>query len=73
MDVKQLLWEGPTPVIPPNTGRHVQFAWGLEDWREFQLSVSAAYPNVFFYEGLKNSEESGDKSLKSQIHPVVAC
>ena len=60
MDVKRLLWEGPTPVTPPNTGRHVQFAWGLEDWREFQLSVSAAYPNVFFYEGLKNSEESGE-------------
>jgi hypothetical protein len=60
VDVKQLLWEGPTPVTPPNTGRSVSFAWCPEDWRKFELSVRTAYPNVFFYEGLKNSEESGE-------------
>ncbi len=60
MDVKQLLWEGPTPVTLPNMGRHVTFAWCPEDWRRFELSVRAAYPNVLFYERLKNSEESGE-------------
>jgi len=60
MDVKPLLWEGPNPVTPPNMGRSVSFAWCLEDWRKFELSVRAAYPNVFFYEELKNSEESGE-------------
>jgi hypothetical protein len=47
MDVKPLLWEGPNPVTPPNMGRSVSFAWCLEDWRKFELSVRAAYPNVF--------------------------
>ncbi len=60
MDVKQLLWEGPNPVTPPNMGRSVSFAWCPEDWRKFELSVRVAYPNVFFYEELKNSEESGE-------------
>jgi hypothetical protein len=41
-------------------GRHVTFAWCPEDWRRFELSVRAAYPNVFFYEELKSSEESGE-------------
>jgi hypothetical protein len=60
MDVKQLLWEGPNPVTPPNMGRSVSFAWHLADWQTFELAVRTAYPNVFFYEGLKNSEESGE-------------
>jgi hypothetical protein len=60
MDVNQLLWEGPNPMIPPNMGRSVSFAWCPEDWRKFELSVRAAYPNVFFYECLKSSEESGE-------------
>jgi len=60
MDLKKLMWEGPTPVTPPNTGRSISVAWCPEDWRKFELSVRAAYPNVFIYEGLKNSEESGE-------------
>ncbi len=60
MDVTKLPWEGPTPVTPPSMGRHVTFAWCPEDWRRFELSVRAAYPNVFFYEELKSSEESGE-------------
>ena len=60
MDVRQLLWEGPDPATPPNTGRHIRFGWRLEDWKQFEKSVRAAYPNVFFYEQLKNSEESGE-------------
>jgi hypothetical protein len=60
MDVKQLLWEGPNPITPPNMGRSVSFAWCPEDWRKFELSVRAAYPNVFFYEELKSSEESSE-------------
>jgi hypothetical protein len=60
MDLKKLMWEGPAPIVPPNMGHTVSFAWCPEDWRRFELSVRAAYPNVFFYEGLLNSEESGE-------------
>jgi hypothetical protein len=60
MDLKKLMWEGPAPIVPPNMGHRVNFAWCPEDWRRFELSVRAAYPNVFFYEGLLNSEESGE-------------
>jgi len=60
MDLKKLMWEGSAPIVPPNMGHTVSFAWCPEDWRRFELSVRAAYPNVFFYEALLNSEESGE-------------
>ena len=60
MDLKELMWEGPDPIVPPNLGHEVRFAWCPEDWRQFELSVRAAYPNVFFYEKFLRSERSGE-------------
>ncbi len=60
MDLTKLMREGPKPVIPPNIGHTVSFAWCPKDWRRFELAVRTVYPNVYFYESLLNSEELGE-------------
>ena len=60
MDLKKLTREGPDPIVPTNSGHEVRFAWCPEDWRQFELSVRAAFPNVFFCEKFLRSERSGE-------------